>query len=76
MKKITTMKIIAPEMENFRNHTAKECFEFGDMTFITGHNGTGKTTMAHAVCYVLYGVNYYGLQKIERIIVSVKCIGV
>ena len=38
------------------------------MTFISGHNGTGKTTMAHAVCYVLYGVNYYGLQKIERII--------
>ena len=68
MKKITTMKIIALEMENFRNHTAKERFEFGDMTFITGHNGTGKTTMAHAVCYVLYGVNYYGLQKIERII--------
>lgn len=68
MKNITSMKIIALEMENFRNHTVNERFELGDMTFITGHNGTGKTTMAHAICYVLYGVNYYGLQKIERII--------
>lgn len=68
MKKITSMKILSLEMENFRNHTANERFELGDMTFISGHNGTGKTTMAHAICYVLYGVNYYGLQKIERII--------
>lgn len=68
MKKITSMKILSLEMENFRNHTENERFELGDMTFISGHNGTGKTTMAHAVCYVLYGVNYYGLQKIERII--------
>lgn len=68
MKKITSMKILSLEMENFRNHTENERFELGDMTFITGHNGTGKTTIAHAVCYVLYGVNYYGLQKIERII--------
>lgn len=68
MKKITSMKILSLEMENFRNHTENEHFELGDMTFISGHNGTGKTTMAHAVCYVLYGVNYYGLQKIERII--------
>ena len=68
MKKITSMKILSLEMENFRNHTENERFELGDMTFITGHNGTGKTTMAHAICYVLYGVNYYGLQKIERII--------
>lgn len=68
MKKITSMKILSLEMENFRNHTENERFELGDMTFISGHNGTGKTTMAHAVCYVLYGVNYYGIQKIERII--------
>ena len=67
MKKITSMKILSLEMENFRNHTENERFELGDMTFISGHNGTGKTTIAHAICYVLYGVNYYGLQKIERI---------
>ena len=66
MKKITSMKIVALEMENFRNHTESERFDFGDMTFISGHNGTGKTTIAHAICYVLYGVSYYGLQKIER----------
>ena len=32
-----------------------------------GHNGTGKTTMAHGICYALYGVSYYGEQKIERL---------
>lgn len=67
MKKITSMKILALELENFRIHTLNERFELGDMTFVSGHNGTGKTTIAHAICYVLYGVNYYGLQKIERI---------
>ena len=36
MKKITSMKILSLEMENFRNHTENERFEFGDMTFILG----------------------------------------
>ncbi len=67
MEQITAMKITGLTLTNFRNHTEPVHFDFGDLTYITGHNGTGKTTTAHAVCYALYGVSYYGEQKIERL---------
>ena len=67
MDPITAMKITGLTLNNFRNHTQTTHFDFGDLSYITGHNGTGKTTMAHAVCYALYGVSYYGEQKIERL---------
>lgn len=67
MEQITAMKITGITLNNFRNHTETTHFNFGDISYITGHNGTGKTTIAHAVCFVLYGVTYYGEQKIERL---------
>lgn len=67
MKPITAMKITGLTLTNFRNHTETRHFDFGDLSYITGHNGTGKTTMAHAICYALYGVSYYGEQKIDRL---------
>ena len=67
MFEITYMKITGITLENFRNHTASVHYDFGDVSTISGHNGVGKTTMAHAVCYALYGVSYTGEQKIERL---------
>lgn len=67
MEQITAMKITGLTLNNFRNHTETTHFDFGDISYITGHNGTGKTTMAHAICFTLYGVSYYGEQKIERL---------
>lgn len=67
MEQITAMKITQLELQNFRNQVDPETFELGDVSYISGHNGTGKTTLAHAVCYALFGVSYYGEQKIERL---------
>ena len=67
MEQISSMKITGITLTNFRNHSKTEHFDFGDLNYITGHNGTGKTTMAHAICYALYSVSYYGEQKIERL---------
>lgn len=67
MEQITAIKILGLTLSNFRNYTEPTHFDFGDISYITGHNGTGKTTLAHAVCFVLYGVSYYGEQKIERL---------
>lgn len=67
MDQITAMKITEITFTDFRNHKAPESYAFGDVCYITGHNGTGKTTMAHGICYALYGVSYYGEQKIERL---------
>ena len=67
MEQITAIKITGLTLNKFRNHTETTHFDFGDISYITGHNGTGKTTMAHAVCFALYGVSYYGEQKIDRL---------
>ena len=67
MEQITAMKITGITLTDFRNHKAPESYSFGDISYITGHNGTGKTTMAHGISYALYGVSYYGEQKIERL---------
>ncbi len=67
MKQITTIKITGMTFTDFRNHKKPEHYSFGDISYITGHNGSGKTTMAHGVAYALYGVNYYGEQKIDRL---------
>ena len=67
MEPITAIKITGITFTDFRNHKKPEHYSFGDISYITGHNGTGKTTMAHGVAYALYGVNYYGEQKIDRL---------
>lgn len=67
MEQITAMKITGITFTDFRNHKKPEHYSFGDISYITGHNGSGKTTMAHGVAYALYGVNYYGEQKIDRL---------
>lgn len=68
MEKITAMKITGLTFTNFRNHTEQKHYSFGDVSCIMGHNGSGKTTMAHGIAYALYGVSYFGEQKIERLV--------
>ena len=67
MERITAMKITALSFNCFRNHMGPEGYAFGDITYITGDNGAGKTTMAHGVAYALYGVSFFGEQAIERL---------
>lgn len=63
MEQITAMKITGLGLQNFRNHTEPQYFQFGDYRFVSGHNGSGKTAMAHGICYAFYGVSYYGEQS-------------
>ena len=67
MEPINAMKITGITLTDFRNHKKPASYVFGDVSYIIGHNGTGKTTVAHGICYALYGVSYYGEQKIERL---------
>lgn len=68
MKRITAMKITKLSLMNFRNHRQTDSYSFGDLNYIAGDNGTGKTTMAHGIAYALYGVSYYGEQNIGRLL--------
>lgn len=65
MNKITSMRIVAVNIQHCRSYTASQSIKFYDKTLITGANGVGKTTIAHAITYALYGVNYYGVQDIS-----------
>lgn len=47
------------EMENFKNQS-KLSTNFGDVTNISGRNGAGKSTVADAVAWVLFGVDQLG----------------
>ena len=63
MEQITEISIKEISLSGFRNQKEPVSFALGDVNCVTGHNGTGKTTMAHGICYALYGVSYYGEQK-------------
>lgn len=67
MNNITTLNITALTLQNFRNHTETDRYDFSNLNLVTGHNGAGKTTIAHGICYALYGVSYYGEQKIDQL---------
>ena len=67
MEKLTAIKFTGITLSNFRKFTEEKHFDLGDISCVFGHNGSGKTTIAHAICYALFGVTYYGEQKIERL---------
>ena len=48
MEKITAVNIREIYLCGFRNQREPVTFSFADITCATGHNGTGKTTLAHA----------------------------
>ena len=66
MEAIRTMYIRQITMKNFRNQEDKTV-KLDALTLVSGHNGVGKTTLAHAVCYALYGVTFNGFQDISRL---------
>lgn len=47
------------EMENFKSHKALS-INFGDITNIFGKNGAGKSSVADAVTWVLFGLDQLG----------------
>lgn len=70
MEQITEISIKEISLSGFRNQKEPVSFALGDVNCVTGHNGTGKTTLAHAVAFAFYGVTYFGVQKADRLINS------
>lgn len=64
MKKITKIRLLGVDLHHCRSYTDTQSIKLYDRTSVTGANGVGKTTVAHAVVYAFYGVNYYGQQDI------------
>ncbi len=53
------MRLLSLELKNFKGHKNLEV-RFGDLTRIIGANGTGKTTIFDAFCFVLTGKDSLG----------------
>ena len=70
MEQITEISIKEISLSGFRNQKEHVSFALGDVNCVSGHNGTGKTTLAHAVAFAFYGVTYFGEQKADRLINS------
>ena len=70
MQQVTEISIREISLSGFRNQKELVSFALGDVNCVTGHNGTGKTTLAHAVAFAFYGVTYFGEQKADRLINS------
>lgn len=65
MKKITALKLTAIHLVSLRSHEDQKPIQLGDMTYISGQNHAGKTTIAHGVAFALYGVTFFGESKID-----------
>ena len=53
------MRLLSLHLQNFKGHRDLEV-RFGDITRITGANGTGKTSIFDAFCFVLTGKDSLG----------------
>ncbi len=53
------MRLLSLHLQNFKGHRNLEV-RFGDITKITGANGTGKTSIFDAFCFVLTGKDSLG----------------
>lgn len=66
MNQITSLRFQKISFKNFRIHENKT-FDLGDLTYITGDNFTGKTSIMHGICYALYGVSFFGQSNIDNL---------
>ena len=66
VNKITSLRFQKISFHNFRIHEDAS-FDLGDLTYITGGNFTGKTSIMHGICYALYGVSFFGQSNIDNL---------
>ena len=67
MEKVKFLKVTKITLSNFRSYGNETVIEVGDMTLVSGDNGKGKSSIAHAISYAFYGVSAFGAQDIDNI---------
>ena len=67
MNKIERLKIKNITLTGFRCFTHQTDIQMDDVTCISGNNGQGKTSIAHAIAFAFYGVTFFGEQAINRL---------
>lgn len=67
MDKIDTFKIKDMTVSGFKCFREEHRFEFGDITYITGDNHIGKTSIADAITFAFCGRLYNGSAAMDRL---------
>ncbi|PZN04866.1 MAG: hypothetical protein DIU76_08435, partial [Bacillota bacterium] len=63
------MRILAVSMAGFRHHGEPVTFDTdADRVEVTGDNATGKTTLAEAIVFGLYGTNLEGSPRVDNLL--------
>lgn len=55
-------------IKDFKGVTTQEFYEFGNEVVIQGDNFTGKTTIAEAILFALYGVDLQGSSRTDALV--------
>jgi DNA repair exonuclease SbcCD ATPase subunit len=67
MDKIGNFTIRDMTVSGFKCFSEEQNFEFGDVTYITGDNHIGKTSIADAIAFALCGRLYNGSAAMDRL---------
>ena len=67
MNKIQKFQITGMTIEGFKSYKDRTTLEFGPMTFVTGGNGRGKTSIADAIAFAITGLPFFGKRGIDRL---------
>lgn len=60
MDKIEGFKITGITMSGFSCFKTEKSFDMDDLTYISGGNHVGKTSIANAIAFAIAGTNFYG----------------
>lgn len=67
MEKIDSFKIKDMTISGFKCFREEKRFELGDITYITGDNRVGKTSIGDAIAFALCGKLYNGSSAMDRL---------
>ena len=67
MQKINAFKLTRLAVSGFKCFAGEQVFDLGDMTFITGDNHVGKTSIADAIAFAFCGRLYSGATALDRL---------
>ena len=67
MKRINKFSILTLKMEGFKRFKEPYTMEFDRLTYISGGNGQGKSTMADAIAYAFCGTPFWGEKSLDKL---------
>lgn len=67
MKSITKFSILTLKMEGFKRFKEPYTMEFDRLTYISGGNGQGKSSIADAIAYAFCGTPFWGEKSLDKL---------